>query len=153
MTSSNIFELVENIDKSNNIYDKKYLSQIQNDPYLTENCITDNWISSDRFDCPENNLTTNKNESPPCNQINFDRFAWIDLAAGDFEWGPSIAGEGIRSKYSVPKVPTRKALLEAELQSNRIIECWFFFFYFWKWSLLRLFIIIDVVINYCHCCY
>jgi hypothetical protein len=32
----------------------------------------------------------------------------VDLTAGPFEWGPTIAGEGIRDRTSRPVVPTLK---------------------------------------------
>ena len=35
------------------------------------------------------------------------RFAFLDLTAGPFEWGPIIGGEGVRSKGSIPNVPFR----------------------------------------------
>lgn len=38
--------------------------------------------------------------------INF-RFAFLDLTAGPFEWGPIIGGEGVRSFDSKPKVPIK----------------------------------------------
>ena len=31
-----------------------------------------------------------------------ERFAWIDLAAGPFAWGPSVGGEGVRTHSSLP---------------------------------------------------
>ena len=34
------------------------------------------------------------------------RFAWIDLSAGPFEWGPHVGGVGTRTKRSKPQVPT-----------------------------------------------
>ena len=31
-----------------------------------------------------------------------ERFAWVDLAAGPFTWGPAVGGEGVRSYSSLP---------------------------------------------------
>ena len=31
-----------------------------------------------------------------------ERFAWVDLAAGPFAWGPVVGGEGVRTHSSLP---------------------------------------------------
>ncbi|TVU30116.1 hypothetical protein EJB05_21723 [Eragrostis curvula] len=33
-----------------------------------------------------------------------DRFAFIDLSAGPFSWGPSVGGDGVRTELSLPNV-------------------------------------------------
>lgn len=32
------------------------------------------------------------------------RWAFIDLTAGPFSWGPAVGGEGVRTEYSLPNV-------------------------------------------------
>lgn len=32
------------------------------------------------------------------------RWAFIDLSAGPFSWGPAVGGEGVRTEYSLPNV-------------------------------------------------
>ncbi|KAK3154084.1 hypothetical protein QOZ80_2BG0185760 [Eleusine coracana subsp. coracana] len=36
--------------------------------------------------------------------IGRDRFAFIDLGAGPFAWGPSVGGDGVRTEFSLPNV-------------------------------------------------
>ncbi|KAJ4829215.1 hypothetical protein Tsubulata_024524 [Turnera subulata] len=44
-----------------------------------EECLTDTWIGKDRW-------------------------AFIDLTAGPFTWGPAVGGEGVRTEFSLPNV-------------------------------------------------
>ncbi|OIW14404.1 hypothetical protein TanjilG_15758 [Lupinus angustifolius] len=46
---------------------------------LQEECLTDTWIGKDRW-------------------------AFIDLSAGPFSWGPAVGGEGVRTEASLPNV-------------------------------------------------
>lgn len=46
---------------------------------LHEECLTDTWIGKDRW-------------------------AFIDLSAGPFSWGPAVGGEGVRTELSLPNV-------------------------------------------------
>ena len=36
--------------------------------------------------------------------IGKDRWAFIDLSAGPFSWGPAVGGEGVRTELSLPNV-------------------------------------------------
>ncbi|PNY05272.1 hypothetical protein L195_g001717 [Trifolium pratense] len=36
--------------------------------------------------------------------IGKDRWAFIDLSAGPFSWGPAVGGEGVRTEASLPNV-------------------------------------------------
>ncbi|KAK7247640.1 hypothetical protein RIF29_42527 [Crotalaria pallida] len=47
--------------------------------WLQEECLTDTWIGKDRW-------------------------AFIDLSAGPFSWGPAVGGEGVRTESSLPNV-------------------------------------------------
>jgi hypothetical protein len=38
------------------------------------------------------------------NQSFVFRFAFIDLGAGPFAWGPSVGGDGVRTELSLPNV-------------------------------------------------
>jgi hypothetical protein len=44
--------------------------------------------------------------------------AFIDLSAGPFEYGPTVSGEGVRTQYTLPKVPQRQQFLD-ELQGKQ----------------------------------
>eukprot|EP01133_Synstelium_polycarpum_P002454 gene2454-2790_t len=48
---------------------------------IQENCLVDAWISHKRF-------------------------AFIDLTAGPFEWGPSVGGNGLKTNITLPKIPS-----------------------------------------------
>eukprot|EP00276_Gloeochaete_wittrockiana_P005699 CAMPEP_0184659246 /NCGR_PEP_ID=MMETSP0308-20130426/28998_1 /TAXON_ID=38269 /ORGANISM="Gloeochaete witrockiana, Strain SAG 46.84" /LENGTH=844 /DNA_ID=CAMNT_0027098935 /DNA_START=328 /DNA_END=2859 /DNA_ORIENTATION=- len=58
--------------------DHYYLFGVHTNPMLTETCMVDNWISSGRF-------------------------AFIDLTAGPYQWGPVVGGEGVRTPLSFPR--------------------------------------------------
>jgi hypothetical protein len=86
-----------------------------------ENCLVDNWVSHDRFDRRSrkknnNNKTTKSFYHHLFYTFFYNRFAFIDLSAGPFEWGPAIAGEGIRSRFTLPKVPSKQQLLNDQLK-------------------------------------
>lgn len=40
------------------------------------------------------------------------RFVFIDLTAGPFEWGPSLSGEGVRTRFTLPSIPKKNQLIE-----------------------------------------
>jgi hypothetical protein len=61
-------------------HEREYLRRAQRDPEMRADCIVDAWVSHRRF-------------------------AWLDLTAGPFEWGPSVAAEGVRSFGTLPRVP------------------------------------------------
>jgi hypothetical protein len=69
-----------------NIYSQEYVSKIVTNGVVAEECLVDVWIGHNRF-------------------------AFIDLTAGPFHWGPSIAGEGARTIHSLPIVPNKKQRL------------------------------------------
>lgn len=76
-----------------NFYQQQYINDVIQKPTTShENCLVDIWISSNKF-------------------------AWIDLSAGPFEFGPVIAGEGVRSLQSLPTIPPRIKLLQEKNQS------------------------------------
>lgn len=51
------------------------------------------------------------------------RYGWIDLSAGPFKWGPVIAGQGVRSLSTLPRVPPYYALHpEADPQRRSTIK-------------------------------
>jgi hypothetical protein len=49
--------------------------------------------------------------------VSSSRFAWIDLTAGPFEWGPVIAGEGVRTIHTLPSIPPRLKILQEKNQT------------------------------------
>ncbi|KAI3437281.1 uncharacterized protein J3R85_005529 [Psidium guajava] len=49
--------------------------------------------------------------------IGKDRWAFIDLSAGPFSWGPAVGGEGVRTEYTLPNV-TRTIGAVAEISEE-----------------------------------
>ena len=39
-----------------------------------------------------------------CSVTFYIRWAFIDLTAGPFSWGPAVGGEGVRTEISLPNV-------------------------------------------------
>jgi hypothetical protein len=37
-------------------------------------------------------------------RTSLSRFAFVDLSAGPFAWGPAVGGDGVRSELSLPNV-------------------------------------------------
>jgi hypothetical protein len=58
----------------------RYLYNALVNDWVSEDCLTDLWVSHERF-------------------------AFIDLTAGPFEWGPVVGGEGVRTTATIPKLP------------------------------------------------
>lgn len=67
-------------------------------------CLTDTWIGNHRL---ESYLL------PFTHSVSFifvifvsfrNRWAFIDLTAGPFSWGPAVGGEGVRTELSLPNV-------------------------------------------------
>lgn len=70
-------------------YQREYVHRIWSESINYTDCLVDNWIGHGRF-------------------------AFIDLTAGQFQYGPTIAGDGVRSIYTLPQVPTKVMLQEEE---------------------------------------
>ncbi|KAM9955485.1 hypothetical protein ACTFIW_000087 [Dictyostelium discoideum] len=47
--------------------------------------------------------------------ISHKRFAFIDLTAGPFEWGPSVGGNGLKTSTTLPKTPSLTQEQEEEV--------------------------------------
>ncbi|KAJ3669570.1 hypothetical protein LUZ60_011520 [Juncus effusus] len=60
---------------------------------LHSDCLTDSWISQNRW-------------------------AFIDLNAGPFTWGPAVGGEGVRTELSLPNVKSFKEMTEEEAEEE-----------------------------------
>ncbi|KAA3471613.1 transmembrane protein [Gossypium australe] len=58
-----------------------------------EECLTDTWIGKDRW-------------------------AFIDLTAGPFSWGPAVGGEGVRTELSLPNVGKTIGAVEVEISED-----------------------------------
>lgn len=56
------------------------------------------------------------------------RWAFIDLTAGPFSWGPSVGGEGVRTELSLPNVQKTIGAVAGVLDSFSLINTLFFFF-------------------------
>ncbi|MDP2438438.1 MAG: hypothetical protein Q8P67_22065 [archaeon] len=60
------------------VHEREYVLHAISDGSLQSDCLVDSWVSHSRF-------------------------AWMDLSAGPFSWGPSIAAEGVRTFSTLPK--------------------------------------------------
>lgn len=45
------------------------------------------------------------------------RWAFIDLTAGPFSWGPAVGGEGVRTEFSLPNVGKTIGAVEGAFNS------------------------------------
>jgi hypothetical protein len=55
------------------------------------------------------------------------RWAFIDLTAGPFSWGPAVGGEGVRTERSLPNV---QKTIGAVAGTVDYYSTWTFLFYF-----------------------
>lgn len=74
-----IVDVAKQIISNGSFEERKYLYQVLNSQAMHEDCLSDVWISHQRF-------------------------AFIDLTAGPFAWGPTISGEGTRTIHTLPSV-------------------------------------------------
>lgn len=74
---------------------------------LQEECLTDTWIGKDRFSFFHAMLNFKAYTFPSFCLLLLTcctRWAFIDLSAGPFSWGPAVGGEGVRTEASLPNV-------------------------------------------------
>lgn len=73
---------------------------------LHAECLTDTWIGKSR--CTSFFLSNNTEYIAYYVNIYINlfcfRWAFIDLTAGPFSWGPAVGGEGVRTELSLPNV-------------------------------------------------
>eukprot|EP01104_Vermistella_antarctica_P018574 TRINITY_DN6935_c0_g1_i1.p1 TRINITY_DN6935_c0_g1~~TRINITY_DN6935_c0_g1_i1.p1 ORF type:complete len:987 (+),score=140.82 TRINITY_DN6935_c0_g1_i1:91-3051(+) len=74
-----IMDLAGAIAENGTLYEKLYLRKVQQEG-VHANCMSDTWVGHGRF-------------------------AFVDLTAGPFQWGPIVGGEGVRTLESLPEVP------------------------------------------------
>lgn len=74
-----IIKYAQYIAKNGDINQKLYLHKVQNEENIQEECLIDHWLSHDRF-------------------------GFIDLTAGPFEWG-NLLSDGYKTKQYLPQVP------------------------------------------------
>ncbi|CAI0552364.1 unnamed protein product [Linum tenue] len=55
--------------------------------------------------------------------IGKDRWAFIDLSAGPFAWGPAVGGEGVRTDLSLPNVEKQLVLLQLSVYTVSNFSC------------------------------
>lgn len=79
-----IVKLAQAIAASGSKAQVEYLASIK-EGKAQEDCLVDNWVGHARY-------------------------AWLDLSAGPFKWGPVVAGQGVRSHSTLPRVPSHYAL-------------------------------------------
>jgi hypothetical protein len=92
----------------------EYLASIK-EGKAQEDCLVDNWVGHARC------VSTLGLLLPTCiaaplsfvrsnTLVGRSRYAWLDLSAGPFKWGPVVAGQGVRSHSTLPRVPSHYAL-------------------------------------------
>lgn len=71
-------------------------------------CLTDAWIGRERFVLPLCLCLYHAHTLSLCVYLILIglciRWAFIDLTAGPFSWGPAVGGEGVRTDLSLPNV-------------------------------------------------
>ncbi|KAG6384846.1 hypothetical protein SASPL_153665 [Salvia splendens] len=78
MIQSKVMQFLEGKNENLKLITKKDLESGNLDGFHAE-CLSDTWIGNQRW-------------------------AFIDLSAGPFSWGPSVGGEGVRTEQSLPNV-------------------------------------------------
>jgi hypothetical protein len=78
IVQSKVLQLLNGKDKDQKVLMEKVLKSGDFSGLHAE-CLTDTWIGNDRW-------------------------AFIDLSAGPFSWGPAVGGEGVRTELSLPNV-------------------------------------------------
>lgn len=72
---------------------------------LHPECLTDAWIGEDRLEFLFSFSVDLKVVVLGLDAYKlFIRWAFIDLSAGPFSWGPVVGGEGVRTEYTLPNV-------------------------------------------------
>lgn len=56
-----------------------------------------------------------------CYYYNCIRWAFIDLTAGPFSWGPAVGGEGVRTELSLPNVEKTIGAVEGDIN---VLSCY-----------------------------
>lgn len=53
------------------------------------------------------------------------RWAFIDLSAGPFSWGPAVGGEGVRTEISLPNVEKTIGAVAGIKQTHKLswLQC------------------------------
>lgn len=57
------------------------------------------------------------------------RFAFVDLSAGPFAWGPSVGGDGVRTELSLPNVAKTVGAVAGHLPTQSSFICLIYFSY------------------------
>lgn len=72
---------------------------------LHAECLTDTWIGKDRFFLSLiHSLLSHSHKDVSTKHFDCFRWAFIDLTAGPFAWGPAVGGEGVRTELTLPNV-------------------------------------------------
>lgn len=98
LSSMSLPEMVQEIDSFGTIAERNYVQNIlsqddnENDSIFAD-CLVDAWVSNQRF-------------------------AFLDLNAGPFEWGPTISAYGAKNFESFPRVPTTQEIAKPIINSS-----------------------------------
>jgi len=111
-------------------------------------CLTDTWIGRDRYHFlphpPISLVYTHTHVlcGYSTSGIFCIRWAFIDLTAGPFSWGPAVGGEGVRTERSLPNVQKTIGAVAGTVDyySTRTFLFYFkFYFLFVAFTLLFVF--------------
>lgn len=101
---------------------------------LSFSCVHTHTQTTHSYTCTNYTIwLTGPNLTTICN-----RWAFIDLSAGPFSWGPAVGGEGVRTELSLPNVKKTIGAVAGFTHINLSI------FVLWKWMS-----IISAVIAVC----
>jgi len=92
-TDMTLEEMVQQVLTSGSSTEKKNLRKISNQGGVTENCLVENWIGSARF-------------------------AFVDLSAGPFSWGPMAGGQGLKTFPLFPNLEDKVSLSMFRYRKN-----------------------------------
>ncbi|KAG6390922.1 hypothetical protein SASPL_148667 [Salvia splendens] len=96
MIQSKVLQFLEGKNEKFKPFTKKDLESGNLDGFHAE-CLTDTWIGNQRW-------------------------AFIDLSAGPFSWGPSVGGEGVRTEQSLPNVDKNIGAVAEDEAEDRLQE-------------------------------
>ena len=90
----NLEEIIQEMINSGTKEEKRYLELIHTKKYIPENCLVENWIGKGRF-------------------------AFIDLSAGPFTWGPISGGVGVKSERFFPTLSQKQQVQLRYISSTK----------------------------------
>ena len=89
-----VLDFAKSLLANGTMHEREYILHALHDDSLQSDCLVDSWVSHARY-------------------------AWIDMSAGPFTWGPIIAAEGIHTFHSLPKTHLAQDWMPEEVSEDR----------------------------------